>query len=448
MRRFLLLVSSIFALALIGCGNGSSLPEPTGKGGIRAINAIPTSPAIEFLIEERPLGNVNYKTSSTSALYDDLDYIFNFAVLFPDNILRDRVASQPLTVVADMAYTFLISGDLASPQIDIWEKELRVWLATETVFSMQFGHAAESLGNVDVYFSAPGVAPALGEQRGTLSFTEALPPIELEAEPYVLTLTVAGDPSMVLFTSNSLSLASQTSFLLSVFDGDGNDTSPWSVRVFDATGSSSRIPDANFSPTIQFVQASMALETSDIYDEPTPSTPIVTDHAYTNVTTDIAVPAGLSTLTYTAAGNVSSVLFEDNVNAPGGVHERYTVMGADSQSLFAVEYIPDRHAEETIAKFTFMNAASNHLIVDAYLVEGELDITDLIPRLFNVDFGTLPVPVRLDAGSYDLYVTTAGEKTILAGPTPVDAALGDIIDVMVLDTVDPATAQVLFIPSP
>jgi hypothetical protein len=79
---------------------------------------------------------------------------------------------------------------------------------------------------------------------------------------------------------------------------------------------------------------------------------------------------------------------------------------------------------------------------------GMVFLNDLIPRLFNVDFGNLPVPVSLDAGSYNLYVTPAGEKTILAGPTPVDAALGDIIDVMLLDTVDPSTAQLLFIPSP
>ena len=70
------------ALIFIGCTDGSSLPNPTGKGSVRAINAIPTSPAVEFRIGERVLGLANYKTSTGAALYDDIEYIFNFDVFF------------------------------------------------------------------------------------------------------------------------------------------------------------------------------------------------------------------------------------------------------------------------------------------------------------------------------------------------------------------------------
>ena len=448
MRRFLLLVGCICMLALSGCGGESSLPVATGKGSIRAINAIPTSPSIAFLIEERTLANVIYKQSSNTVRYDDLGYIFNFEVLFSGENQRDRVASQFLKVEADMEYTFLITGDLASPQITTWEKDLRSWGNAETVFSVQFGHTSAALGSIDVYFAAPDIAPVLGEQRGTLSYTEVLPAIELEAGNYVVTVTAAGDSAAILFTSDTLTFNPQTSALLSVFDGDANETSPVSMRAFLVSGDSSLIADVNYSPTIQFVQGSMALETSDIYNEETLTTPIVTDHAYADVTGDVESPAGLTPLTYTAIDNVSAILFEEDVIIPAGIHSRYTIVGADTESLEAVKYTPDRRPVETYAKFTFMNGASNHLLVDAYLVQGVAGINDVIPRLVGVEFGRLPIPVNLDVGTYDLYVTTFGDKAILAGPITIDAALGDIIDVMALDTVDPSTAQVLFIPLP
>jgi hypothetical protein len=452
MKRFLLLVGSVAALALIGCGGDTGLPEATGESNIRAINAIPSSPGIAFLIEERGLGNVDYKQSSNSASYDDLEYTFNFDVFFPGETARQRVASAFLDVVADKEYIFLISGVLTSPTITLWEGDVRSWEGSETVFSAQFAHAAESMnnimGDIDVYFAAPGVVPVLGEQRGTLSFGQILPAIDLEAGDHVLTMTAAGDPSTVLYTSDTIALAAQTSLLFSVFDADANDTGPVAVRIFNASGLSSAVPDVNNPPTLRFIHASMALATADIYAEETLATPIVTGHAYADITDDIAIPAGETILTYTALNNIGAPLFDDTLTIPNGVHSRFIVVGADIDSLAAVTTIQDRRAVDTIAKFGFMNAASNHALVDVYLVEGDLDITDLFPQFFSVGFGIPPLTGAINPGSYKLYVTPTGEKTVISGPISFDMALGDIVDLIALDTADPATAQVLFIPVP
>jgi hypothetical protein len=42
------------------------------------------------------------------------------------------------------------------------------------------------------------------------------------------------------------------------------------------------------------------------------------------------------------------------------------------------------------------------------------------------------------AGSYDIYVTDFGDKTVLAGPVSVDVVRGDVLDLFVFDTVDPS----------
>ena len=51
----------------------------------------------------------------------------------------------------------------------------------------------------------------------------------------------------------------------------------------------------------------------------------------------------------------------------------------------------------------------------------------------------------LAAGSYDLYVTEFGEKVALAGPYRLDVAIGDVVDLIVVDTMDPTVLDVLFL---
>ena len=58
-----LLLAIIAAASVAGCGGESALPEATGDGVIRMINAIPTSPEIGFLIEECTLEGIGHIAS-------------------------------------------------------------------------------------------------------------------------------------------------------------------------------------------------------------------------------------------------------------------------------------------------------------------------------------------------------------------------------------------------
>jgi hypothetical protein len=52
------------------------------------------------------------------------------------------------------------------------------------------------------------------------------------------------------------------------------------------------------------------------------------------------------------------------------------------------------------------------------------------------------------ADSLDIYVTTVGEKTVLAGPTRLDAATGDVFEAIIYDNVDPAIVDFVLVPLP
>ena len=441
-----LILSAVGAALVSGCTGDTQLPEATGKGTIRAINTIPTSPSIDLLIEELFVDSVGFKTSSNARQFDDLEYTFNFEVIFPSG--RRRVASQFLDVAADKDYTFVIDGALANPTITVIEADVRMFAETDTVFEARFGHLGNTLGDLDVYFAAPGVAPALGQQIATLSQGDISGAVDFPEGDYVLIYTAAGDPATVRFTSDTIAPTVRTAFTIGIFDADANELGPASVRLFDASGMTLSITDVNVVPTVRFHHTSMALATADIYDDdPTMVPAIVSGHAFGDVTGDIPVVIGSNSFTYTAAGDTSVILFEDDLNLSTGTRNNYYVVGG-TDALSAIAVIVDRRSVETLVKLSFVHAAANHALIDLYIVDVDADITDLFPTLFNVPIGTASIVSNVQAGSFDIYMTVAGEKMVIVGPVRLDVSLGDVVDLIAYDTVDPATADLVFVPLP
>ncbi len=449
MRKTFFLLGCLATVVLTGCTSESNRPVATGEGSIRAINAIKTSPRLTILIEERRIGNVEYKLSTNPASYDDLEYTFNFGTVLAGDMLSTRVASQLLDVVKDTAYTFLISGALDTPDITVWEIPIREWSGTETVFEMRVANTADSIGDVDVYFAAPGTAPMPGNAIGTLSFGEVLPEADYESSEYVLTFTAAGDPSTVHFESSPFSLFAQTSTVLSIFDTDPNDTSPWSVRAFFAAGSAGVISAVDSTATARFYHASTALDTADIYnDETLMAAPIVIDHEFRDVTPDLELPIGVNPLFYTAAGNSGAPLFDGETIISSMTHTNVYAVG-DVDELRTIPYIPDRRSIETRAKFSFKHTGLNHPFVDLYVVETGTDIADAIPRFILVSVGEVPRFTTLDADSFEIYLTSLDDKAVIAGPIALDAMIGDVFEYVSYDNLaDPMIVDLVSIPLP
>ena len=449
MRRHFYLAICLAAVVIGACSTDSNFPVATGKGRIGAINAIATSSDFAVLIEERSIGVATYKGMAGPASYDDLEYDFNFEVSLDGVSAPTRVATQHLDVMADMVYVFIISGAVANPTMTLWEFAEREFTDTDTVFEARFGHTSESLGNVDVYFAAPGIAPALGAEMGTLAFGGILPVADFTAGDFVITFTAAGDPTTVLFTSGTIGFNAGTTWLLSVFDADANDLAPLSVSRFNPlSGVGIPVPDANFDPTLRFFHASLGLGTADIYIEDPLVAALVTDHAFGDFTGDIAVTAGTIPLTYTTALNTGSILIDTDVTVAAGTHNHYYAIRDSAGADTLLSYRPNRRSIGTVARLGIINTSTNYPAIDLYVVTAGTGIADASPALSNLAFGSAPTQHLVAAGSFDLYLTTPGEKTELAGPIPLNTALGDVIDTIIYDKVDPAFVDLVFIPLP
>jgi hypothetical protein len=174
---------------------------------------------------------------------------------------------------------------------------------------------------------------------------------------------------------------------------------------------------------------------------------ILADHAYRDVTGDIDLASGDYPFTFTSVGNVGSILFEDESFVPPAAHSQFYVFGmAGVQS--GLLRVPDRRSVETLNKLTFVHTASNHPLVDFYIVDAGTSIEDAFPRFFNVSPTAVPLDANIVEGDYDLYLTVSGEKTVVAGPVPAAITLGEVLEYISYDNVDPATADLVLIPLP
>ena len=451
MKRYYTLALFTIAVLLGACSNESAFPNASGKGNVRAINTIATAPAFSFLIEERLLGTIDFGTSSVTNSYDDLEYTFNFEVALLGATRRTRVASQFLDVVKNKDYTFVLSGAIDAPTITLWEADVREWSGEETVFEVRFAHAAPSLGDVDVYLAEatdPPTAPVAGAAQGTLAFGEVIPAADYAGGEYILTVTDQGDETAILFQSDPFTPASQTSIILTVFDGD--DLAPVSVSVVNATGGagSSRLRDSSVLPTMRFFHASINAGDTDIYVEDPLTTPLVMNHTFPDVTGDLEVPAGDLPVTYTTAGNMGSVLVDVDQTLVAGTHYNLYFIETDAGEDAVILSPRDRRSVETLSKLGFINTSTNYSAVDLYAVEADTTIDEVPPFIASLPLGASPVTVPLIPISYDLYVTAPGEKDVLAGPVRVDLAGGEIRDILIYDNADPATADVVVIAPP
>lgn len=444
MKQILVVLACTATLMISGCGGESSLPKASGKANLRAINAIPTSSEINFLIEERSLGTASYQNSTTPAPFDDLNYTFNFEAFYAGETSSRRFASENIDVVANQDYIFLIGGSLASPTITIWQSDVRTFDETDNVFAANFAHASASLGTLDYYFADATVVPALGSQVATLSFGETSDTADYAEGNYVLTITTAGDPNDVVFISGTTSYTARDTFLLTSFDGDLNDTAPVFVRAFGGSGGTAAIPDVNFPPTIQFLNASMDLGASDIYDDEMLTSLRVANHDFLDVSAELDIAVGTLNLFYTPTGDTSAISLESTFTAFGGIRYR-TVATGMAGSLATVTSVPDIAPVETHAKILPFQASNNFPFLDLYVVAPDVPIDDVEPIRRALASGEVSLSGALPAGTYDIYVTETGEKVVLAGAYRITAAIGDIVDLLIVDTVDPAVLDVLFL---
>jgi hypothetical protein len=448
MKRYALL-ATLVATALLGaCAKESGLPQATGKGTVRALNAIPTSPRLALRIEERAVGDVPYKSVTAPAQYDDLDYVFNVEVALAGDTTPTRVASQALDVTADKDYTFVISGALAAPDITVWEGDVREWAETDTTFEVTFGHTATSLVDaVDVYFTDISTPPVDGLQMATLTYGQVSAPADLAEASYILTVTPAGDDTTILLQSDPVRLEARTQILISLFDGDANDLAPLVAYGYNkAAGGTFVYRDVRYPRTAQFYHAAISLDSVEIYVDDPLTVPLVSGHVFRDVTAPQLLPEGIIPITYLDSATMGVMPIDVEGSVAAGINTNFYAIETTGGDYVLVDHIPDLRSIETQARVSFMNTVTGHPSLDLYLVPAGEVIDERSPTVPGLALGSIPLQLPIAPQSYDIYLTLPGEKTILTGPIALDPAFGDVINFVIYENVDPGVVDLVSIP--
>ena len=451
MKRIFLLIACTGALFLAACGGDSKLPKPTGKGAVRAINAIPGAPEVAFKIEEIPLGALRYTQSSGPVRYDDFQYSFNFDIFYPGGTALTRVASHPLKVEADRDHILLMTGDINAPTITVWNGDIREWEGSETVFEARFSHASVSLDDVeiDVYLDEVGTVPGTNPPVATLSYGEIVDAADFAAANYVLTVTTAGDIDTVHFVSDEIFILAQFAHVMTVFDGDGNDTAPMVVRSMTSVGNPMFLTDPRYPPKTRFIHSAYTLETVDVYDDELLTNLVVPGVQFKDATADLDTTSVAKTYYFTPANSQATILFDRAVSsqAPGTFGHIYLL--GDTDAWGGVPLVPDRASSSISVKLRIFHAALNYARFDVYLKNRDepIDEEDL-PLIIAAAYSFPSSLVQIVAGSYDIYLTEQGNKTEISAPLQIDVALGDIVDLLAVDTMDPLVIEIINVPVP
>ncbi len=431
----------LFALLVAGCAE-SDREKANGKAEIRGVNAIVNAPGLVFRIEARSLGSVEYGDSTALAQYDDLSYTFNFDLLPIGESDSTRLASQFVDVDKDMQYLFVLAGTLANPQLNVWSRALRAWDGTETVLELGFLHLNNTVGTLDVYVAAAGVAPATGNAIGTLSYGESLPVSEYVAGQYVITLTSANNPLDIVFQSPTRTFVASTTDTILILDRTPSRTSDVFVRQMTGNGSVVDVADARFPPIGRFLHAAIAVGNVDVAQADDFTNLLISDQAYGNLSGEVSLAAGNTDFTWTDSGNQGAILLETTETIPSGFYTTLAFVGPATDPD-VMNIISTRRGVATHGQIAVIQTAANHASVDVYILGPGETVADTTADFANVPFKLSTGMNAILAGAYRIAVTPLGEKTLLAGPIDMPIAKGDVLEVYVLDTVDPNTVSIL-----
>jgi len=442
-RIFGTLIGIAIVVTLLGACSETALPQATGKGRIDAINAMSSSPRLTFLIEERGLGTLPYKGTLGAQQFDDLSYNFNFEYLQIGEANPTRFATQFIDMMVNTDYTLVITGDITAPLVTQWERPTRDWDDADTVFEVAFAHLSPALGDVDVYLAPTGTPPVLGEERAKVSNGDHVAEVDLESEEVEITITARDDPATVLFQSAPITLSARLSYTVTIFDADPSITGSISVRVIADQGLSIEMADVNFMPTLRTIHAAFGTVNVNVFRDGDLTTPIVSDLGFGEITGDLPVPAGSVLYTYIDVDNAGVIVEEQLQTVLGGARVSAVLVGLLGTDLTVLVMNDDRRPVDTQGRMRLIHAAANLDIVDMYLVEVGTDIADSPPLLRNLNFGFFTDFGPTILGNYEIYITVPGEKTVLAGPVLLDIADRDVVETLILDTVDPMVGDIV-----
>ena len=449
-RNDVLDASEVTATELLEC---NTAPQ------VRALHASPDAPPVNIWVNGAPaLTNVDFGQGSgflpgVEEVTVEVEGIFpgdDPAVLDADAV----VIAADLELDYNTDYSILavnnviVEGEIAiRPLIIANPTDERL---TPGSFFAQVVHATPSAPDVDVYVT--GAADALADSTPVnmepLGFEEYTPRLEVPEGDYRIRVTLAGDADTVVYDSGEtpLSLAAGADLLIAAVPNVGLGDSAVQLVALDGTGFLTLLDAAtpaaavavHLSPDAPAVDI-LADVVSTANDE---ALPLARNVAFTGFCAIDNIPAPESyalNVVASADNSVSALPAPIAFDAVQNGAATVIVSGFFSSGDPSITALPlpvDPRSVATEARVRLTHASPSTGNVDIYLLAAgtDLDSPDVTADFAGVPFGADTGVLSIPPGSYDVYVTPAGDKSIRAIEV-LDFPLNgyDVLDIVARD---------------
>ncbi len=436
-RNDVLDASEVTATELLECETAPRL---------RALHASPDAPDVNILVNgTEVLSEVDYAEGSGFLDVTEQTRVEVEAIIPGGNSV---VIDQTLDLGFSADYTVIAVGDVAAPIGPLVISNPTDEPLTPGSFFAQAVHAAPDAPPVDIFVTTPGAdLTASAPAAANVSYQDVTDRLEVPAGTYQIRVTLAGDPATVVFDSGDVDLPEGAELLLAAVENTGPGATPIQLVVLDGAGASDLL-DSNTPAAVTAVHASPDAPAVDILADDAATAnddalPLAVDYSFTEFCEIGAVPApGEYTVSVVANADNSVVATDFPFTAEPGAEATAIVTGFLSSGTPAIQPLAlatDTRSVFTEAKLRVIHGSPSTGDVDLYLLADGTDLNDasVTPSFGDVPFGADTGILSIAPGVYDVYVTPAGDKGVVAIELQdVTFSGGEVLDVIARD---PAT---------
>lgn len=438
---------SALALALAACNSSSSSPDlgtpnpPTppapvaGDFELRVHHASADAPAVNITVNGANfLEGVDYQVSSGLATVEEGEYSVGVDAILADGSVATVIGPLDLEFAADTRYDVFALGSVA-------DETLEPFIITNDITDVGSGnvrlqvlHGVPVDLTVDVFVTEFDADISAAQPTATLAYQEHTSQVEVPGGDYQIRITVAGDPTAIVFDSGEVTLPAGADLVVAATPNVGANSAERPIALLVADGEGSFvIHSADTGADVRVVHAVADAPAVDVLvndDVALSSVPFLAFSDYLNLAADEY------NFKVNAAGTDTTVIDAD-VALENAAQYSVLAVGSLTDETIAPAVLRDFNRRiATEAQVRIVHASPAAGPVDIYVTATD-DISEATPAFAGVDFDASDLQatgnVALPPGEYYVTVTLADTKDAAIGPILLTLSGGGLYTAVAVD---------------
>lgn len=425
---------AISTLILAGCGGSSSggtfTPVIPDEPLIRVIHASSDAPNVDVKLDGvTSISDLAYKANSGFVEVNDGTYSVAVGASGFTDTANAVIGPVDLMFDEDTRYDIIAVNKLNAIEPVVLADDGE--LSDMNNVRVRVAHLNPDAPAVDVYVTAPNALMAESSALGSLSFKEAIGPVEVPGGEYRIRITAAGDNTAVVYDSGLVNLAAGGDLLVGAVEPEGAEGAVSLLVLNDANSTVAKIDSMLLSPSVRVTHAVADAPPVNVYVDMNKA---ISDLDYKMANAWAALTTGDNTIEVKGVldgTNEASVIGPVTLDLASST--RYDIVAVGDLANIETVVIPDTGilSDSSKVRVRVAHTAFGVPAVDVYVTAVDAgDVGALDATVSNLDFKASTDALEIDPGDYRIRLAIAGTDTV-AYDTVGTAALGAGSDLLI-----------------